>query len=250
MSPPAAPDPPLPPPEALPSAVLPWCHARVLVCAFTAGTPQAAGLKDFPIITTKSLSWAVSRRPGPFLGARLSAAPRSSPPHICSSQTGFPPPPSPAQCFKSPVCPQISFPLVCEVSPRFQSHPHVLHTPARDRFRDSQHRPRAEAAGSPRAGDQAALPALAPHSPRATAPSAPRAWAEGAVLVAAPCLVKSPPNRALGARCWVLSASSSAPERNVLKLSPKACPLVHGMLLQPCKFISQVASLPPPQLAP
>lgn len=161
VMPPTAPDPPLPPLEALPSTVLPWCHARVLVCAFTAGTPQAAGLKDFPIITTKSLSWAVSRRPGPFLGARLSAALCSSPPHICSSQTGFPPFPAQPSASEALRALRFHFPFVCEVSPRFQSHPHVLHTPARDRFRDSQHRPRMEAAGSPRAGDQAALPALA-----------------------------------------------------------------------------------------
>lgn len=93
-APPASPDPP--PhhhhlPEALPGAVLPWVPARVLVCAFTAGTPQADGLKDFPIITTKSLSWAVSRRPGPFLGAQRSAVLCSLLPYICSSQTGFPP---------------------------------------------------------------------------------------------------------------------------------------------------------------
>lgn len=59
-------------PMALPGALLPCVHARTLVCAFTAGTPRADGLKDFPLITTKSLSWAVSCRPGPFLGARRS----------------------------------------------------------------------------------------------------------------------------------------------------------------------------------
>lgn len=119
VSPPAAPDPPLPPPEALPSAVLPWCHARVLVCAFTAGTPQAAGLKDFPIITTKSFSWAVSRRPGPFLGARLSAALCSSPPHICSSQTGFPPLPAQPSASKALRALRFHFPLSARSLPGF-----------------------------------------------------------------------------------------------------------------------------------
>lgn len=66
-------------------------HARVLVCAFTAGTPRADGLKDFPLITTKSLSWAVSCRPGPFLGAQRSTVPCSSLLCICLHQTGFPP---------------------------------------------------------------------------------------------------------------------------------------------------------------
>lgn len=151
---------------------------------------------QIPLLGCKPQTWAFPRCTA-LRGAVLLAAS-----HMLESNW-ISPPPGPAQCFKSPVCPQISFPLVCEVSPRFQSHPHVLHTPARDRFRDSQHRPCAEAAGSPRAGDQAALPALAPHSPGATAPSPPGAWAEGAVLVAAPCLVKSPQTVpwALGAGC-------------------------------------------------
>lgn len=82
-----------PPNQALlPSTLLPCVRAQALVCAFTAGTPQAAGLKDFPLITTKSLPWAVSCRPGPF--PRCRAFCRCSAHSllcICSYQTGFPP---------------------------------------------------------------------------------------------------------------------------------------------------------------
>lgn len=117
------PAPALPPGTVLPGTLLPCGCARALVCAFTASTPRAGGLKDFPIITTKSLPGAVSRRPGP--SPRCRAARRALPARCFAYacvKLDFPTPDL-AQQLKSPKSPRISLPLVRQGYPCCRSHP-------------------------------------------------------------------------------------------------------------------------------
>ena len=87
---------------------------------------------QIPLLGSKPQTWALSEVQG---------APRARCFAYARIKLDFPPP-DPAQCLKSPKSPRISFPLVCEVYPRFRSRPRVLNTPGAS-F------PRASVAGQP-----------------------------------------------------------------------------------------------------
>lgn len=170
---------------------------------------------QIPLLGCKPQTWAFPRCTA-LRGAVLLAAS-----HMLESNW-ISPLPGPAQCFRSPACPQISFPLCLRgLSPVSVSPTRFTYSCSRSFSGLSAPSPHGGRGFSPSRGPGSSPSpgcsscclgvsstgpqsfVLAPHSPGATAPSPPWGWAEGAVLVAAPCLVKSPQTvpRALGAGC-------------------------------------------------
>lgn len=195
------------------------------------------------LLGCKPQTWAFPRCPA-LRGAALLAAS-----HMLESNW-ISPPSQPSPVLQKPCVPSdFISPCLRGLSPVSVSPTRFTYSCSRSFSGLSAPSPRRGCGFSPSRGPGSSP---SPGSPltRCHGPKCPQGLGRGGCAGGSPLPGKIPPNCALGARCWVLSASSSAPERNVLKLPPKACPLVHGMLLQPCKFISQVASLPPPQLAP